>query len=97
MECNYLLLGKYLTKELKMFSVSINEANGHLANLIHESAVSHQPITIKGDEHNAVLLSEQDWQAIQETLYLLSIPNMGESIRQGLATPLSECESELDW
>lgn len=72
-----------------MFSVSINEANGHLANLIHESVVSHQPITIKGDEHNAVLLSELDWQAIQETLYLLSTPNMGESIRQGLATQLN--------
>jgi PHD/YefM family antitoxin component YafN of YafNO toxin-antitoxin module len=52
---------------------------------------------IKSDEHNAVLISEQDWQAIQETLYLLSIPNMGESIREGLATPLSECETELDW
>jgi PHD/YefM family antitoxin component YafN of YafNO toxin-antitoxin module len=80
-----------------MLSISINEASSHLTNLINESAISHQPITIKGDKHNAVLLSEQDWQAIQETLYLLSIPNMGESIREGLATPLSECETELDW
>ncbi len=80
-----------------MLSISINEASCHLTNLINESAISHQPITIKGDEHNAVLLSEQDWQAIQETLYLLSIPNMGESIREGLATPISECETELDW
>jgi PHD/YefM family antitoxin component YafN of YafNO toxin-antitoxin module len=80
-----------------MFSVSINEASSDLSHLIHESVISHQPITIKGNEHNAVLLSEQDWQAIQETLYLLSIPNMRESIREGLATPLSECETELDW
>lgn len=80
-----------------MFSVSINEASSHLLSLINQSAISHQPITIKGDKQNAVLLSEQDWQAIQETLYLLSIPNMRESIQQGLSTPLSECEKELDW
>ena len=80
-----------------MFSISVQKASSDLSALIHDLSFSHQPITIKGDDHNAVLLAEQDWQAIQETLYLLSIPNMGESIRQGLATPLPECETELDW
>jgi PHD/YefM family antitoxin component YafN of YafNO toxin-antitoxin module len=79
-----------------MFSVSVNEASCDLPHLIHESVISHQPITIKGNEHNAVLLSEQDWQAIQETLYLLSIPNMRESISEGVATALSDCEKCLD-
>ena len=50
-----------------------------------------------GKRHNAVLLSEEDWAAIQETLYLLSIPGMRESIKKGLATPIEECEKDLDW
>ena len=52
---------------------------------------------IQGDRGNAILLAEKDWSAIQEILYLLSIPGMGESIKEGLATPIQECDEELDW
>ncbi|WP_419584609.1 type II toxin-antitoxin system Phd/YefM family antitoxin, partial [Thiolapillus sp.] len=46
---------------------------------------------------NVVLVSEEDWNAISETLHLMSIPGMGESIKEGMKTPVSECSEELDW
>jgi antitoxin YefM len=68
-----------------------------LPDLIHSVSQSHQPILITGEGGNAVLLSESDWSAIQETLYLLSVPGMRESIKEGLATPIDECDRELVW
>lgn len=68
-----------------------------LDRLIQETTRTHQPIQVSGERHNAVLVSEADWHSIQETLYLLSIPGMRGSIREGLATPIEECEQELDW
>jgi prevent-host-death family protein len=65
--------------------------------LIDETAESHQPITITGKRNKAVLVSEEDWAAIQETLHLLSIPGMRESIRDGMHAPIDECSEELDW
>ena len=62
-----------------------------------EAAGSHKPVLITGRRSNAVLIGEEDWQAIQETLYLLSIPGMRESIRKGLAEPLEACARELRW
>jgi len=59
--------------------------------------LTHQPIVLAGTHHQGVLISQQDWQAIQETLYLLSIPNMRESIKEGLPTPIEECEENLNW
>jgi antitoxin YefM len=64
--------------------------------LIDSVSQSHQPIVIAGQSSNAVLLSEADWAAVQETLYLLSLPGMRESIREGLTTPIAECDRELD-
>ncbi|MCC7515795.1 MAG: type II toxin-antitoxin system Phd/YefM family antitoxin, partial [Pseudomonadales bacterium] len=58
---------------------------------------SHQPIVISGKRTNAVLVSAEDWEAIQETLYLLSVPGMRESIKQGMAEPVEHCAKELDW
>jgi antitoxin YefM len=52
---------------------------------------------IKGKRANAVLISEEDWNAISETLYLLSIPGMRESIKEGLEQDLAGCSKELDW
>lgn len=75
----------------------IDEAQNNLRGLIDETVASHQPVIITSDGPNAVLLSEEDWSSIQETLYLLSVPGMRESIREGLATPLSECDEVLDW
>ena len=75
----------------------IDEAQNNLRELIQETAISHQPIIIKSDGANAVLLSEEDWSSIQETLYLLSIPGMRESIKEGLTTPISDCDEVLNW
>ena len=58
---------------------------------------SHQPVGIMGKRNKAVLISEEDWTAIQETLFLLSVPGMRESIREGMDTPVEECDKELDW
>ena len=77
--------------------ISINQAKQQLQDLIDSVNQSHQPIVIAGDNSNAVLLSEADWKSIQETLYLLSIPGILESIKEGLATPIAECDGELEW
>lgn len=70
---------------------NIEQAENNFNQLIEEVAISHQPITIIGKKYNAVLISQEDWSAIQETLYLSSIPGMKESIKEGLATPIEEC------
>ncbi len=80
-----------------MTIIKVSEARGRLGQLVDEAAASHEPILITGKRANAVLLSEEDWQAIQETFYLLSIPGLRESIREGLQTPVAECSRELDW
>jgi antitoxin YefM len=56
-----------------------------------------EPVQITGKRGNAVLVGEDDWRAVQETLYLVSIPGMRESIIEGIATPVEECANELDW
>lgn len=76
---------------------SITEARKNLDELIDLVAHDQPPIMITGNRSNAVLVSEQDWRSIQETLYLIFIPGMRESIVEGLATPLSETSERLDW
>lgn len=80
-----------------MAGITATEARSNLYRLIDETAESHQPVIITGKRNKAVLVSEEDWEAIQETLFLLSVPGMRESIREGMATPASECDEELDW
>lgn len=80
-----------------MTTVTATEARSNLYRLIDEAAESHEPIVISGKRNNAVLISEEDWAAIQETLYLLSIPGMRDSIVEGMATSADECDKELDW
>jgi prevent-host-death family protein len=80
-----------------MSDLPVDQAQDNLPQLIDEVAQSHRPIVISGANSNAVLLSEEDWSCIQETLYLLSVPGMRESIKEGLATPTEECYGELDW
>lgn len=80
-----------------MSTITVTEARANLYRLINEVAASHQPLLISGKRNSAVLISEEDWNAIQETLFLLSVPGMRESIRKGLATPVEECDKELDW
>ena len=80
-----------------MTIVKATEARAKLYSLIDEAAETHQPIVITGKRNNAVLVSEDDWSAINETLYLLSIPGMRKSVREGLEAGLDECNKELDW
>jgi len=72
-------------------------ARANFYNLIDKVNESHKPIHIHSKRKNAVLLAEDDWRSIEETLYLLSIPDMRKSIRKGLKTPISKCSKELDW
>ena len=80
-----------------MATVNATEARAKLYRLIDEAAESHEPIFITGKRANAVLLSEDDWRSIQETLYLLSIPGMRETIVEGMKTPVEECSEDLAW
>ena len=80
-----------------MTSLTATQARTKLYKLLDIAAASHEPIQITGKRSNAVLISEDDWRAMQETLYLLSIPGMRKSIRQGLKTPLSKCAPKLNW
>ena len=80
-----------------MASIRVSEARVNLYRLVDEVAESHEPVVIAGKRGSAVLVSEDDWRAIQETMYLLSIPGMRESIRKGLATPVDECDTEPGW
>ncbi len=78
-----------------MTTLSASEARAKLYKLLDEAASSHEPIQITGKRNNAVLVSEDDWRAIQETLYLLSVPGMRDSIRKGLKTPVEKCSKDI--
>jgi len=78
-------------------SLTATEARKQLYKLLDDVAASHEPIEITGKRGNAVLVSEDDWRSIQETLHLLSIPGMRESIVEGMSTPVEELDEKLDW
>ena len=80
-----------------MATVSTTEARKDLYRLVDQVQDTHEPIQITGKRGNAVLVSEADWQALQETLFLVSIPGMRESILEGMATPPDELEDEPGW
>lgn len=80
-----------------MTSVTATDARSQLYRLLDEVAQSHEPVLITGKRTNAVLIAEEDWRAIQETMYLLNIPGLRESIVEGLQTPLDECAAEVGW
>jgi antitoxin YefM len=80
-----------------MTSITATEARKRLYSLLDDVASSHEPVEITGPRASAVLISEDDWRAVQETLHLLSIPGMRESILVGMDTPIADLEQELDW
>ena len=80
-----------------MAVLTASEARANLYRLIDQAAESHQPIVIAGKRRSAVLVSEEDWRAMQETMYLLSIPGMRKSIRDAMAEPLPKSAKELTW
>ena len=80
-----------------MTILNASDARANLYRLIDQTNESHEPVIISGKRNNAVLLAEDDWNSIRETLYLTSIPGMRESIVEGMEEPLSESSKELDW
>lgn len=80
-----------------MTTITATQARKTLYNLVDDVSQSHEPVQIAGKRHSAVLISEDDWRSIQETLYLASIPGMKDSIIRGLKTPVEKCRKELDW
>lgn len=80
-----------------MTTVTATEARQSLTKLLNEVAEFHLPILIAGKHGNAVLIAEEDWIAIQETLHLVSNSATRESILEGMRTPIEECEEDLDW
>lgn len=80
-----------------MTTLTASQARARLYKLLDQAALSHEPIQITGKRANAVLVSEEDWRSIQETLYLLSVPGMRASIRKGLKEPVGKCLPGLTW
>ena len=80
-----------------MTAISVTQARAKLYSLVDSVHESHEPIHITGKRSNAVLVSEEDWKSIQETLYLTSISGMTASIKEGLTTEIEECSEKLDW
>ena len=77
--------------------ITASDARANLYRLMDETAITHEPVTITGKRHNAVLVSEEDWRAMEETLYLLGIPGMRDSIREGMAAATDELPDTLEW
>lgn len=82
-----------------MKTISISNVRANIFQLVDETAEIHEPVLILGKRNNAVLVSEEDWRAVQETLHLLSVPGMREAIVEASATPLDQCydEEQLPW
>jgi len=80
-----------------MTSITATEARKQLYGLLDSVADSHEPVQIAGKRHSAVLIAEDDWRAVQETLYLTGVPGMRDSIRKGLKTPVDKCAKKLEW
>ncbi len=77
--------------------ISVTEARQNLFGLVDQVNESHEPVTITGKRGNAILVAEEDWRAIQETLYLKSIPGVWESIEEGMKESIEECSDDLPW
>jgi antitoxin YefM len=80
-----------------MTTIKATEARANLYKLLDQAADSHEPIQITGKRSSAILISEEDWRSIQETLYLLSMPGMRESVRKGLKTTVEKCSEKPGW
>lgn len=74
-----------------MYTITATEARANIFRLMEEVAETHQPVTITGKHTNSVLISEEDWRSIQETIYLSSIPGMTEFLIEGANTPIEDC------
>ncbi len=77
--------------------MSASEVRANIYNIMDETAQSHEPVLITGKRNNVIMLSEEDYRAIEETLYLNSIPNMASSIREAMKAPDSEFSEDVEW
>jgi antitoxin YefM len=82
---------------MRMTTMRATEARAKLHPLLDEASESREAIQITGKRSNAILTSEGDWRSIQETLYPLSVPDMRESVRKGLMTPVRKCSGRPGW
>ena len=80
-----------------MKTITDVQAQADLARVLEQAVASHEPIQITGRNASVVLIAEEDWRSIEETLYLLSVPGMRESVQEGMRTPVEECSTELPW
>ena len=80
-----------------MTTLNVTEARANLYKLIDDTTVNHEPVVITGKRGNAVLIAEDDWNAINETLHLLSVPGMRESILEGMQQSIDSAATELNW
>ena len=80
-----------------MSSINVTNARKDLYNLVQRVNITHEPVEITGKEVNAVLIGEEDWRSIKETLFLYSVPGMRESIVEGMETSIDEMSDTLDW
>lgn len=81
---------------MRMRTISATSAQSDICGLIDSTLANHEPVQITGKRGNAILVAESDWRAIQETLYLTSIPGMRKSILEGMAEPLEDCSWKID-
>ena len=93
----YFIAYVFRKKGNHMRTITATKARANLYKILDDANDTGEPIQITGKRSNAILLSENDWRAISETLYLLSIPGMRESIREGLETKIDECDTEIEW
>jgi len=77
--------------------MTVSQARTNIYKIMDEVAQTHQPIMITGKRNNVVMLSEEDWNAIEETLYLNSIPDMASSIKEAMEAPNSEFSEDIEW
>jgi PHD/YefM family antitoxin component YafN of YafNO toxin-antitoxin module len=78
-------------------ALSVNNVKERLDIILEEIQETNEPIVISGEKHSAVLVSEEVWRSIEETLYLTSIPGMKESIISGMNEKIEDCTSEIKW
>ncbi|HEX2120026.1 MAG TPA: type II toxin-antitoxin system Phd/YefM family antitoxin [Thermoanaerobaculia bacterium] len=76
---------------------TVKAIDAQLSGLVGEASRDKEPIAIESNGARAVLVSFEEWSAIQETLCLTSIPGMRESIQEGMSTPTDECSDTVDW
>ena len=77
--------------------MSVSQVRADIYNVMDETAQTHEPVLITGKRNNVVMLSQEDWNAIEETLYLNSIPNMTSSIQESMDAPDSEFSEDIEW